>query len=370
MRSHVFKKQQNAQWQLVLTLIAVSLAAGFSRPREALADAPWTPPSHSYTIQASTPQGIAQKSGSAAKITGTISLVGELPWMLEIGDAHNQCNGSSKGPGCQEQALLNQLASDGLSLQAFFPDTTTNVTSQLSLSGNESQIQFTLNTPNLKSTDLNTLTLQLIHTNPNLQALQVVQAKLQVRIAALSSLLSQLTSQGKYSTADLQFLTSILNCLNMVSARITQQIQASTSVIAQIVYPLQVDNVVAQPGLNSSVLGHFRVAISSPVGSAIQGESYPLTSTITHLGDWDDADDGYWTDWNWTDLPSNQYVVQYSWNGKTVSQSTPQKLPSDPPSLTRIRQGSFRPRAPISLKPSSTPTTGTIGRRFCRPDVP
>ena len=343
MRTRVQNGIQSTSTKLALTLFAAALAVQTGGELQAQADSPWTPPSHSYSIQASTPQGIPQKSGTPAKITGSISLVGQLMWMLGVDDSHNTCTGNSKAAGCQQQTLINQLASDGLSLQATFPDPTNDVTSQLSLSGNQSAIQFSFTTPILKSTDLNTLTLQLIHTNANLQALEVIQAKLLVRVAALNSLLSQLASQGKYSKSDLQFLTTLLACMNAISARITQQIQASTSVVAEIVYPLQVDNVVAQTGSSSSVLGHFRVGISSTLGSGIEGESTSFQTIITHLGDWDDSEIGLWADWGWTDLPGDKYVAQYYWNGKLLSQSTAQTLPIGSSMTQSFSSGELEP---------------------------
>ena len=83
----------------------------------------WNPPSHGYVIQPALPSQVARSSGMSAKLSGVITLVGNLPWMV----SRPSCKNNFLGLGCKKKPLIEQLAEDGLSIQAFFPDATTDV---------------------------------------------------------------------------------------------------------------------------------------------------------------------------------------------------------------------------------------------------
>jgi RHS repeat-associated protein len=295
------------------------------------AELQWNPPNHGYIIQAMTPQGIPQTSGTPAKVSGTITFVGDAHGKPDaLGKCHNgKVNAHGKGNGKKDcpplPNLLDQLSEDGVTVQAFFPDQTSDVSQQITLQGSPTSIQFSYTSPNLNPSSLNTFTIQVLRADPNVKALQAVQSKLEARIAALNALKAKLAAQ-QFSSQDLHEIQSLLGALSAISARITQKIQAGTQVIAQSILPLQVGNVVTSAaGLNSSLLGHFRVLLSADRGTSIDGEKTTLHARITRLGDWndgsaDDSDDGWWGD------DSDKYVAQFFWKGSKVKETSPQAI--------------------------------------------
>ena len=215
-------------------------------------------------------------------------------------------------------SMVQQLSDDGLTLSATFPDSTTNVITAVKLGDSPNTLSFSYTTPVLSAQALNTFSVQLNSSNPNVVALQNVQAKLGVRTQALQSLLAQLEAQG-YSAKDLSFLTGLISELQSLSSRITAYLQQQPTLVAQTNLPLQVDNVVAQPILMESLQDHLRIQLSADIGSAIQGESTTLHSVVTQIGfpDTDGLDDD----------ANTLFLTNILWMGKVVKTFPAQKIP-------------------------------------------
>ena len=135
-------------------------------------------------------------------------------------------------------------------------------------------------------------------------------------------------AQYHCAAQDIPALRALLASLVSASNQIEQKINASAQVLAKNEFPLQVDNVVAQGGFNSSVLGHFRIELSSELGFGIEGEKTQLHARILHLPEGSADDDDLWgDDWDWGNGPNNPYSAKFYWQGTLVKEISGQTLP-------------------------------------------
>ncbi|MEK6580237.1 MAG: hypothetical protein AABZ55_13510, partial [Bdellovibrionota bacterium] len=285
-----------------------------------------TAPDRGYVISVETPQGIPQKSGSPAKFSGNIQLSGRK---------YDHYKGHDR------KTLLEMMRDDGVSVQIFFPDFTNPVTPSVSLSSTKKEVSFQYTTPNLNAVDLNTLIIQVSKVSDQMQSLLRIQSKLQKRIAALNDLISSL-SKKHHPESIISEIRKLRDRLAVITAKIDQRSSQEPMILAENRFPLQINNLVTQPSLNSTVMGKYKIILEFDIGSAIDGEKTKAHATITNLRK--QGDDSR----NSNDDGDDKKLAQFYWNNSLVKEMI-QALPGgstisfnyDTPKLFAANQNVF-----------------------------
>ena len=257
---------------VLLLLITILIAPSYAQE--------WSVPDHGFTIDIETPDGIAQKSGSTAKIAGRIDLVGAKLQGKGNGksadDFHWKPNTHQKEIDVSD--FNDLLRKDGIEIKAFFPDFSNEVTSGVALRAQGNGLDFNFETPALRSEDPNLFIIQVLHHSPAFASIQKIQAKIDRRSLELNRRLGKLPGKGM-SELELAELRSITNQLKTLSAKIARKLISRVETLAEAKFALQVDNVVSGPSYSNTVMNKFRLSVEFDNGSAIQGQPQDRSQT-------------------------------------------------------------------------------------------
>jgi len=172
-----------------------------------------------------------------------------------------------------------------LEVKAYFPDATTDVTSDLVLtkSSNKKELIYSYTTPVLKSGEQNILRIVVGPVKSKVDKLLKIQAKFNKRIAFIEKRM-EFHKDRKSHKNWLIALERLRDKLKLYSQNITKLIEKNPDVLAQINIPIQVDNDYAEPFYYSSMFGGQKLSMEIPLGLPIDGESTKLKVAHTNLG--------------------------------------------------------------------------------------
>lgn len=265
--------------------IAISLHLVFGFTLSAYAKE-WSVPDHGFTIAIETPQGIPQRSGSMAKITGKINLIGARLKGQGSGkgnatdDFHWKPNTHQKEKDATD--LLDLMKKDGVEIKAYFPDFTKEITNNVVVRAQGNHLAFDFDTPHLNRNDPNAFILQVVHHSPAFGSLQKIQAKIERRVFELNRRAAKLAGKGA-NVSDAGTLHAMAKQLEALSSKLARKLGARVETLAEARFPLQVDNIVSGPSYSNTVMNKFRLLVEFNIGSAIEGEKVTAVGSITNL---------------------------------------------------------------------------------------
>ncbi len=277
----------------------------------------WNTPKTGIWITPDASSFKAKKTGEPHSISGEICRV----W---IGSSQSSQQSS---PSCLK------IKDKNLELHFFYPDFTSEVSSQVGLDKQDRKIKFNYNIPAISGSP--TFTVLVGYFQGNTLGLMKAKAKLEKRIQAISERITELQSQGGHAhlISDLQKLKSNLAS---VVAKINLKLSSKPEIIAQYEIPLQVDNQRVSPSHYFSDLGGFRFDFKFDPGQSIEGDKAWVSASITNLlnqppsallngDDLDDDEDGD------RDSDEDRSFYHWSadlyWQGVKVKAFAPQALP-------------------------------------------
>lgn len=323
-----------------------------------------TAPDRGYLLEVGTPTGIPQSVGESARIEGKILLGGN--GRHSGGDCIVSVNGSAgKGEKGDRKSktktcdILTELRDGGVTVRAYFPDLTTEVSSQISVQSMETYGAFRFDTPPLSFPGLNTFVIQLARQSHSGRALEVVKSKLDRRVLGLRIGFNEAKNKGA-SAEELAQLSKVMDKLLAMSDKIEQKLATRDEILAEYRLPLQVGNALAAEGASSTLMGKHRLAVlSSPIGSAIEGGRTTLKGTVSSAQNPDDESD---------DNSEELKIARFYWNGVKVREVGPQKIEPGSDVSFSLETGRLNSEDPniftVALYKWSPESGGGLGKRI------
>lgn len=195
-------------------------------------------------------------------------------------------------------------------IRAFFPDMTTEVSSQLNVTTASERRNFTYQTPSLDKNKLNVLTVMVGEIDPTSIQFGALKTKIEMRIMVLDQKLADYEAQGVYPEV-LKVLRDTRATLHALVGKIDQRNAKVPTLLAQYNLPLQVDNKVSAEKYYSTMIGGLRYELSSESGNLYQGEKAQIKSRVTNI---DYRPNNY--------NPVVGYVLKYSYRNAQINTQT------------------------------------------------
>lgn len=169
-----------------------------------------------------------------------------------------------------------------LHIQAFYPDMTSDVSSLFKVTQKGQKREFEYKTPSLVSDDLNVLTVLVGEIDPRVIRFGSIKAKLQRRLKIIDSKLTYLRKY-KPDSYIIDILERVRGHLSKICKKIDIRNAQQPTVLAQYNYPIQVDNKVSAPRYYSTLIGGFRVELSSDIGNIFESEKVQIQSRVSNV---------------------------------------------------------------------------------------
>lgn len=170
--------------------------------------------------------------------------------------------------------------------KAYFPDSLNDVSDKLIVtqSKDKKSWSYKFKTEKLKATDLNQFTITIGTDEEKTTDLLAVKAKLEKRILILNDIKANYVGRSGYGFNDnLAYLNKTINYLNGLIGKINIALDSVPENLAQLRYPLQLENNLAAPLFYSSNFSGHKIGMKLPIGVAFEGEKATIEASITNL---------------------------------------------------------------------------------------
>lgn len=214
--------------------------------------------------------------------------------VLKTGDEHifegNICivkwGGAVIGNNSNNSNCLKVGKSESIVFKAYFPDSVTDVSDKLVItqSKDKKSWDYKFKTEKLKATDLNQFTITVGIEDKRTAELLRIKAKIEKRILILANIKKSYTSKNlNIFKENLIYLNKLIAYLNGIIGKINIALEKIPENLAQLRYPIQVENNVSAPLYYSSNFSGHKVALNLPVGALFEGESTVIEASLTNL---------------------------------------------------------------------------------------
>lgn len=218
---------------------------------------------YGYWIKPNESMKVDYKSGESATISGDICKV----WKSHLWKDEPKCH---------------PINNTELQIQVFFPDMVNPISSELNVTKVGHKREFSFTTKELDKNDLNTLTILVGELDKKVIHLGGIKSKLQRRILALDKSITRLRSKNKHPKI-IEILENVKYALIGLNEKIDERNAKEPTILAQYNIPIQVDNKVSASRYYSTMMGGFRIELSSDIGNIFEGDYAHFKSRVTNL---------------------------------------------------------------------------------------
>ncbi len=207
-----------------------------------------------------------------------------------------------------------------LSIRAYFPDATTEVTNQVEIVNDGNEIKYKFNSPQLLIGEVNSFKLTVGKKNQKIDRLQRTQAKLNKRIIHLEKKIERYKNKPRHDYL-VRWLTKYANMLRNVSYKISLLIENNPDILAQINIPVLVGNQISSPLYYSSFFNGHKISLEASLGAVIDGGSTKTKAksiNLSHLSFWFPTLDGINSNPNKKTDGQYKYQLKYSFNNNDL----------------------------------------------------
>ncbi|MEK6628643.1 MAG: RHS repeat-associated core domain-containing protein [Bdellovibrionota bacterium] len=253
----------------------------------------------------------AVKSGDVVKFSGIIKV-------LDKDKDHGHHKGKDEDD--HKKTLLQIFQKDGVGIVGTFPSEAVDISNSLELtSTEEDEIKFSFTASSVNANSVNQLSIKVFNNHKNkelLMRLAQIKAKIDRRILALQQLKHKSKNEN-WSAAAIAYINKKTEVLNQLSQQIQDNLNKNENLLAENRYALQVDNLTSSSSQISTIMNKYRFAVTSEIGTAIEGTSTKINAAVTNLrkSSSEDNDDD-------DDLKAAQFVF----NGVALYTSAAQNL--------------------------------------------
>ncbi|WP_413584449.1 Ig-like domain repeat protein [Bdellovibrio sp. HCB274] len=249
------------------------------------------------------------KAGDQVVVTGSIKVIGKKSWFEDFFDWLS---------GNKSKGLLEEFKKEGIELAGSFPASAVDVSSQVVFkSEGRDEISFKYTSAAISPDDVNQFALKIFnnsHDKFKLKQLASIQGKLERRLAALRDL--KIYYKKKNAVAKvIAVIEREIAQIEDLRGKIEDRLNTDDNLIAQNVYPLQVENKVAAIANVGTSINGFRFAISATPGVNFEKVSTDLIAKVSRI-DKDQNDDFF------KFKSKYGYLAEISRDGKVVGTSS------------------------------------------------